>query len=191
MKICIVGHGPSLKGAGKGERIDSHQQVVRLKGSSTVIGSKDYGSKVDALCASTEIMGTFFKVDAPEYWAYPKKGSFDQNVFIQVITELEKPVLVPLRHCNFWNRRFVQLGATHPNVSTGMAAILISILRWNPSLIVLAGFDTMLNPEIEFDRNDEIPVSGLGRLAGHDWQKENLLLKIISNVYKVSIEPLS
>lgn len=186
MKICIVGHGPSLKGAKKGTEIDSFDKVVRLKGSSTVIGSEDYGRRIDALCASTEIMGTFFKVDSPEYWAYPKKGTFDQLVFLQVITKLEKPILLPLHYCNEWNSKFRELGPSHPNVSTGMAAILIALMRWKPESITLAGFDTLLDPSIEFERNDLIPVSGLGKLAGHDWAKENELLKIAAHSVKVA-----
>src|SRR3990167_10317437 len=58
MKICVVGHGPSLKGAKRGTEIDSFDKVVRLKGSACVIRSEDYGSKVDAICASTDRKST-------------------------------------------------------------------------------------------------------------------------------------
>lgn len=187
MKVAIVGHGPSLKGAGLGGEIDDHDKVVRLKGSGSVIGSNDYGSRTDALCASTEIMGTFFKVNASEYWAYPKKGLYNRSHAGEVIGRLEKPVLIPLNHCNYWNERFRQMGAQHRNVSTGMAAILISIHRWNPDEIKLYGFDTLLNPSRVFDRNMDIPRSGGGDYPNHDWQKENELLTVLSNVYKVEI----
>ena len=187
MKVSIVGHGPSLVGAGKGSTIDSFDKVVRLKGSGSVLKTPDYGERTDAVCASTEIMGTFFKIDAIEYWAYPKKGTFDGRVAIEAISRLEKPVLIPLRHCNYWNQRFRQMGAGHPNVSTGTAAILIAIKRWSPKEIVLFGFDTLMNPELKFDRNSSIPRSGYGEYPAHDWKKENQLLKVLENVYKVSI----
>lgn len=190
MKICIVGHGPSLKGRGLGQLIDSHEKVVRLKGSGNVIGKRDYGSKTDALCASTEIMGTFFKANAGEYWAYPKKGVYNLIGAGELIGRLEKPVMIPLTFCNHWNGRFRQMGACHHNVSTGMAAILISVHRWQPHEIVLAGFDTLLNPSVKFDRNPEIPRSGDGPYPNHDWQKENELLTVLRNVYKVDIHAI-
>lgn len=191
MKACIVGHGPSLKGMGMGSVIDHHDKVIRLKGSGGVIGTPDYGSRTDALCASTEIMGTFFKSNAVEFWAYPKKGVFNFMAAGELISRLEKPVMIPLRFCNHWNQRFRDMGACHPNVSTGMAAILIAIHRWHPDEIVLAGFDTLTNPKAGFDRNMEIPRSGDGPYPNHDWEKENILLSVLQNVYNVRISPLS
>jgi len=190
LKIVIVGHGPSLKGKGLGSYIDSFDKVVRLKGCYSVVKTTDYGSLTDAVCASTEVMGNFFKIEAQEYWAYPKKGFFDGKAVVNAISELEKPVLIPLNHCRYWNKRFVQMGACHPNVSTGMAAILIAIKRWSPKEIHLAGFDTLLNPGMAFDRNPEIPRTGSGEYPNHDWKKENELLTVLSSVYKVSIVPI-
>ena len=94
--VCVVGHGPSLKGAGLGEKIDACDKVVRLKGSHTVLWTDDFGSKTNALCASTEIMGTFFKMEADEYWAYPKNGDFDWKNALHAIVKLQKPVMIPL-----------------------------------------------------------------------------------------------
>lgn len=192
MKIVIVGHGPSLKRAKKGSEIDLFDKVVRLKGSASVLCTEDYGSKVDAICTSTEVMGNFFKFMAPEYWGYPKKGTFDHENAINVITRIERPVMIPLEHCNYWNHQFRQMGAKHPNVSTGMGAILIAIKRWEKDLkeIYLAGFDTLLNPGIQFDRNHDIPRTGVGLYPDHDWEKENQLLKVLENVYQLKFFPL-
>ena len=185
--VCVVGHGPSLKGAGLGRQIDACDKVVRLKGSQSVLWTDDFGSKVDALCASTEIMGTFFKMDAPEYWAYPKNGDFDIRTAIQAIIKLQKPVMIPLGFSNIWRSRFQQMGATHPNVSTGMAAILFAIHRWNPEKIVLAGFDTLLDPTKKFSRHQDVPRSGFGDYPSHDWQKEHELLDILRDTYNMEI----
>lgn len=190
MKICIVGHGPSLAGQGRGRDIDSYDRVVRLKGSNTVLDTDDFGRKVSALCASTEIMGTFFKMDAPVYWAYPKKGFYNEKSFLLIMEKLGKPVVLPLSVCNHWNNYFRQMDACHPNVSTGMAAIIIAIDQWRPEEIVLAGFDTLMDPTIEFSKHPKIPRSGAGPFPNHDWEKENELLEILSNLYKVSIKPL-
>ena len=190
MKCVVVGHGPSLKGAKQGYLIDSFDKVVRLKGSASVLRTEDYGSKVDAICASTEVMGNFFKFMAPEYWGYPKNGTFNPLNAVNVIVRLERPVMIPLEHCNYWNQRFRQMGACHPNVSTGMAAILITIKRWMPKEIRLAGFDTLMDPSLQFDRNHDIPRTGDGPYPNHDWEKEKQLLTVLSNVYSVSIQPL-
>ena len=187
MNVCVVGHGPSLKGAGLGPTIDSYDKVVRLKSSQTVLWTNDFGSKADALCSSTEIMGTFFKMHAGEYWGYPKNGVFDERIAMKTIKTLQQPIMIPLGFINTWNARFRQMGSIHPNVSTGMAAILISIHRWKPDKIVLAGFDTLLNPAIEFSRHNEIPRSGSGPYPSHDWIKENELLEVLRDTYNMEI----
>jgi len=106
MRVAVVGHGYSLTGANKGKEIDSFDKVVRLKGSNTVLDTEDFGHKVDALVASTEIMGTFFKMNSPVYWAYPKKGYFDEKSFAIAMGKLEKPVMLPWHTCNHWNNYF-------------------------------------------------------------------------------------
>jgi len=187
MNVCIVGHAPSLKGMGLGRDIDSHDKVVRLKGSQSVMWTNDFGSKADALCSSTEIMGTFLKMAAEEYWGYPKKGFFNEQNAINVIKKLQMPVMIPLSFINTWNARFRQMGAHHPNVSTGMGAILCAIHRWKPDKIVLAGFDTLLDPTVEFTRHADIPRSGVGKFPDHDWAKENELLDVLRDTYKMEI----
>lgn len=175
--IVIVGHGPSMEGCKLGKVIDSHDIVIRLKAG---ILSEDFGYKTTVMCASTEVVGLFFNLDAQEYWAYPKKGYFDRAVF-KAIVQLQKPVMIPLAYCNEWNKKFRDMKASHPNVSTGMAAILIALHRYNPKEISLAGFDTLLNPETEFNRHKDVPSTGLwkaglAKTQGHDWKKENELL---------------
>lgn len=184
----IVGHGPSLKGAQKGTLIDSHI-VVRLKGCWPVLGTPDYGSRVDHLCASTEVMGTFFKVQAGSFWGYPKKGTYDYDKAVKVIMDLGAPVMIPLKLCNHWNQIFRDMGGKHPNVSTGMAAIIIAAHYYEPETIVLAGFDTLLDPTKEFTRNDEIPRSGSGKID-HDWFTEHALLDKLKEAYGCEIKPL-
>lgn len=190
MKICIVGHGPSLKNANLGEKIDSLDKVVRLKGSSGVLWTNDFGGRTDALCASTEIMGVFFKQEAQEYWAYPKNGDYDRRTAIMAIEKLQTPVMIPLKFINHWNQYFRQTGAGHPNVSTGMGAILIAIHRWKPEKIVLAGFDTLLHPTKEFTRHSDIPRSGFGPYPNHDWGAENALLRVLEKTYSLKIEDI-
>lgn len=170
--IVIVGHGPSMKGTKLGKKIDAHDIVIRLKAG---ILNEDFGHKTTICCASTEVMGLFLKMEADEYWAYPKKGYFDGREAMNVIVMLNKPVLIPLELCNLFNEGFCQT-ASHPNVSTGMAAIMIAIDRYSPKELTLAGFDNLLDPDLEFERHPDVPSTGLGKKAGHDWKAENELL---------------
>ena len=106
MKVSIIGHGPSLDNAGRGEEIDSFDKVVRLKGAHTVLGTEDYGTRSDVLCSSTEIMGCWLQMTAEEYWGYPKKGMFNGPRAMAIITTVQKPCMIPLELTNHWNEFF-------------------------------------------------------------------------------------
>jgi len=179
----IVGHGPSLKGAGKGSKIDAFDIVVRLK--ACILGNADYGSRVDALCMSTEVIG-LAKQPAGMYWLYPKRGTYDRQSVGEMVGEVKGAVFLPLELCNRWNAEFRKMGGKHPNVSTGLASIIIAGHHLNPDQIVLAGFDTLLDPSVEFSRNDEIPRTGRGKID-HDWETENKLLKVVADTYKFEL----
>jgi len=188
--ICIVGHGPSLLGARKGAQIDSHK-VVRLKQGwkQCVENPQDYGTRSDYLMTSTETLGCFvngglhdFKGD---YWAYPKYGWFDEEIICK-IEKLLGVLWIPLNYINRANWEFKKT-ASHPNVSLGMAAILYAVAL-KPEKIALAGFDTLLDPELEFSRNPDIPRTGVGDYPNHDWKAENVLLKQLQ--LKTCIEKL-
>ena len=186
MKICIVGHGPSLVGKELGSTIDSHDLVVRLKGSAGVIGSKDYGNRCDVLCMSTEVTGIGYAFKPEMFWLYPKKGDYDRSVIGTFVGDIGRAVLLPLELCRVWNNNFREMGATHPNVSTGMAAIIIAANYLSPSQITLAGFDTLIDPSVPFSRNDAIPRTGSGEIP-HDWKCERMLLDMVAETYKFSI----
>lgn len=185
MNIVIVGHGPSLIGKSLGKEIDRFDVVVRLKGCKPVLGTEDYGIRVDVVCLSTEVLGLVYEVESPLYWLYPKKGFYDELSVGKILAQ-GSGFCLPLQLSNDWNKRFKDLGGTHPNVSTGMASIFICAHYLRPKVIALAGFDTLLNPEIEFKRNDQIPRTGVG-VIDHDWKTENRLLQEVSNTYGVPI----
>ena len=185
MKIVIVGHGRSLVGKGLGSTIDSYDLVVRLKGSAGVLGTEDYGKRCDVLCMSTEVVGIGYSFKPEIFWLYPKKGYYDKSVIGTFVGDMGRPVLIPLELCNEWNTKFRQT-ATHQNISTGLAAILIAAYYLRPESICLAGFDTLIDPGIPFERNNAIPRTGIG-LINHDWKKENELLKQMSEQYGFTI----
>jgi len=183
LNIVIVGHGPSLVGAGRGKEIDSFQKVVRMK-HGTFGKPEDYGIKIDLMVASTEVPGCF-RPDC-ENIAYPKKGWY----YEKPIQDLGFPITVALNLSNMWNAWFRDLGAKHPNISTGTAAIIFACHRYRPDEVYLAGYDTLVDPSKEFDRNGDIPRTGGGAYPDHDWETEHRLLAHIEQAYSVSIEPL-
>jgi len=189
MNIIIVGHGPSLKGKQLGKSIDSFDLVVRLKNSGPVIGTEDYGSRVDVVCMSTEVLGIGQFIKPEMFWLYPKRGTYDTEAVGHFMGKTGVAALVPLELCNSWNEKFRGLGATHYNMSTGMAAVVIASAHLRPTNIILAGFDTLLDPEVPFTRNDDIPRTGVGKID-HDWKKEHELLMAVSDTYNVSLGKL-
>lgn len=196
-RVVIVGHGPSLQGKGLGPEINSFDAVVRMKRGVFLVNNnfRDYGTRCDYICASTEVPGCFMEAtgrkdwNVREYWAYPKKGYYDEKPINGLRKELKAPIVVPLNLCNAWNETFRGIGGKHHNVSTGFAAVLIACDRLRPFEITLAGFDTLMNPQVPFSRA-ELPRTGFGPFPNHDWEKENELLTVLTNVYKVNIHAI-
>ena len=192
--VVIVGHGPSLKGAGLGGKIDGFDCVVRMKNCATLLAEpKDFGKKTDVMCSSTEVLHTLVNVKAKEYWGYPKKGNYDRAAVKWLERQVAGRVRVPLDVCNLWNAAFLELGGRHPNVSTGMAAIVIALELRRPEVLTLAGFDKVLNPSVEgYQSTVPTPWNDGGKKdTGHDWGTENKLLGYLATHYNVRIESLA
>ena len=187
--VCIIGHGPSLIGRKMGDHIDAYDIVVRMKGCGSVLGTEDYGSRVDHLCMTTEVQGLAKAVLAGSYWLYPKNGKYDELQTFEAIADHGAPFMIPKKLMNHWNDEFRKLNPSHPNVSTGMASIIISAHYYEPMEIHLGGFDTLLNPDIEFTRHPDVPRSGFGPFV-HDWKAENKLLDKVREAYSLKIVPL-
>lgn len=193
--VCIVGHGPSLKGAGQGKNIDACDFVVRLKNCYTLLAEPhDFGRKTNAMCSSTEVLPYLPKVKAAEYWGYPKKGEYSQKRVRWLQRHVgQAKVEVPLEACNLWNAAFLELGGQHPNVSTGMGAIIIALELKRPEVLFLAGFDNVVDPKIQGYRCTVPTVFNYGgtKSTGHDWQKEHELLPYLATHYKVRIKTIA
>lgn len=189
--VVIVGHGPSLKTAGLGKKIDACDKVVRLKNCSYLLAEpQNYGRKTDVMCSSTEVLHHLHKVKAREYWGYPKHGIYNK-ASVQNLERKVGPVHVPLELCNLWNCFFLELGGRHPNVSTGMGAIIIALDRFKPETLYLAGFDTMLNPRIKYSSTVETPFNKDGNYPDHDWEVERQMLPYLSAHFGTRISNLA
>jgi hypothetical protein len=192
--VVIVGHGPSLKGTGFGKEIDRHF-VVRLKNCSMLLAEvEDYGRRTDAMCSSTEVLPYLPKVKAKEYWGYPKLGSFSPRRVKWLKNHIEHTakVHVPLEACNLWNAAFLELGGRHPNVSTGMGAIIIALELKRPEVLYLAGFDNVIQPSI-VGYKSTVPThfnNGGTQSTGHDWETEHRLLPYLATHYQAKIKSI-
>lgn len=193
--VCIVGHGPSLKGAGQGKNIDACDFVVRLKNCYTLLAEPhDFGRKTNAMCSSTEVLPYLPKVKAAEYWGYPKKGEYSQKRVRWLQRHVgQAKIEVPLEACNLWNAAFLELGGQHPNVSTGMGAIIIALELKRPEVLFLAGFDKVWSP-LTTGYVSTVPThfnNGGTADTGHDWKKENELLSFLATSYQVRIKDIA
>jgi hypothetical protein len=194
-QAVIVGHGPSMKGGKLGEAIDDCAFVVRLKNCSMLLAERrDYGRKTDVMCSSTEVLHHLYKVKAKEYWGYPKKGFYNENAVTWLARKVDyAPIHVPLDLCNFWNLFFQEMGARHPNVSTGTAALIIALDRLPVDTVYLAGFDNVLNPAIQGYKST-VPTAfngGGNHDTGHDWATEHRLLPFLQAHFKKDIKNLA
>jgi hypothetical protein len=194
MRIVICGHGPSLKGAGLGGEIDKADWVVRLKNCAMLMAQPhDYGTKTSALCTSTETLTNLIKVKSAECWGYPKKGAFSPARVRQAERRLGKKIHIPVEACALWNEAFRLLGAKHPNVSTGVGALIIALDKYRPEVAYLAGFDKVLNPATE-GYQCTVPTQWNNngtQDTGHDWAKERELLGYLATHYQAEITDLA
>jgi hypothetical protein len=192
--VVIVGHGPSLKGAGLGREIDKHF-VVRLKNCSMLLAEvADYGKRTDAMCSSTEVLPHLPKVKAKEYWGYPKHGTYSERrvKWLKRHVEQGAKVHIPLDACKLWNAAFLELGGRHPNVSTGMGAVIIALELKRPKKLILAGFDNVIYPSTEGYKST-VPTAfndGGQKDTGHDWLTEHQLLPYLATHYRAEISSL-
>lgn len=192
-RIVIVGHGPSLKTARLGREIDACDKVVRLKNCHMLLAEPhNYGTRTDAICSSTEVLPYLVKVKAGEYWGYPKRGTFNQASVNWLERKVGKSVYIPLELCNFWNCFFLEMGGAHPNVSTGMAALIIALDKWKPDTALLAGFDKVLDPTTEgYQCTVPSPFNNNGTQdTGHDWATEHRMLPYLCSYFKCDIHDL-
>lgn len=166
---------------------------MRLKNCSELLKNpEDYGTRTDVMCSSTEVTHHLSKVKASEYWCYPKKGRYDANLIEKLKRQVSGKVLVPLAECNVWNEVFRGMGAKHPNVSTGMAAVIIALELTHPKTLTIAGFDKVLKPSMT-GYISTVPTSfNAGGTAdtGHDWLAEHQLLKFLAQSFKCEIVDL-
>lgn len=171
MRVCVVGNGPSAKG--HGAEIDACDFVVRIK-AWWVYGAEDAGQRCDALAH----YGGGARVDHPpcsgEYWftRTTERSEWDRvacvinNADLALYRWVTKKVWQKARDC---------VGS---DPSTGFVALSMAMAIFDPSELVLAGFDARGKdlPGFNDARGKPWPTDGAGH---HDWMKEKQLIAAI------------
>lgn len=213
MRVCIVGHGPSLQKSPRGLEIDGHDFVVRLKKSQQLLEYPAwFGTKVDVLCASFTLAPHVIDYPTPEVWIF-----FDtrhENVSDKDVAHVDRmycqagtPRLRYNKHlCDQWDRMYRAMrtgpwerpeqaeakGSSsddlgHRHMSAGMKA-LVYVCAWlDPTSVTLAGFDSVLSGEWTWSAT-----------RGPDWQNypdhrfdvEHRMLPFIAEEFKTEIRGL-
>lgn len=180
--VAIVGHGASLVGAGRGREIDQFP-VVRLKRCHQLLGTTDYGSRVDYACATRKHIEQMTDMNAKEYWLYPKSEA-DLKAW-------GGSMAVRIGQCCWrWQEMFREFAKEGfncaPHFTTGFAALIMALEWLSPAKVYLAGFDNLLNPGQPY-RNvlKDWMVS-----TPHDLAVENRMLPMLMNHYQTEIVPL-
>lgn len=153
-EICLVGHGQSMEGSNRGEKIDQYP-VVRMKKCYLLMerAPQDYGKRTDFAGGTTasirEVIQNY--PDVKEYWAYIKSKYPDQGHKSDQIKPGKvrgKPLVIPSElHFKWLDRYYEFRGTDELRYSTGTGLILIALDRYHPEKVILAGFDSVGDPE--------------------------------------------
>jgi hypothetical protein len=187
----IIGHGTSPLKKGWGREIDKHT-VVRMKDPRWQ-NEFDYGSRVDYLSASTEVMHSMLltKKNPKEYWCQPKKGEWDAAAEIDFRQKAKgrAPMVILEEPFYTWNKVYLdmrpdptaQLGFR--NFSLGTFTILTVLDRLKETDVRLVGFDNLMEPDLwEYHKGDR----GIWK-SWHDWHTEKGMLPLFEEHYGATI----
>lgn len=206
MRVVIVGHGPSLKGAGRGAEIDSYDKVCRMK-----IGHKlsrefpaDYGKRMDYLCSILKTWMHYWTLKLEEYWGYQNFPG--QDVKLEMVKEHFGKTKVRLESeaVDHWlgvYRELADVRMDHtrrdgmrakegdePWMSTGMGAIVIACAGHRPEKIALAGFDNTIASQRDGYKSMIRPEGHV--YPPHAWDIENQMIPMVAEHYGVEICPM-
>lgn len=192
MNMVIVGHGPSLQGAGKGPVIDSYDAVVRLKRGYKLAQQQpeDYGTRIDYGASTEKTAHRYADLPVKEYWAYdyneptPERLEALREIFgdrLRMESEAHQHWLSVFRGLSGENKL--------DHFSTGMGAVITACAAFKPRPLVLAGFDNILGERPPDDYKNVFRPEG-HKYPPHDWSAEARLLPMVADHYGVAIWPL-
>ncbi|MHA2064358.1 MAG: hypothetical protein ACXABY_08255 [Candidatus Thorarchaeota archaeon] len=194
--VAIVGHGPSLRGAGKGKHIDSFEYVARFPYTGDWQTPEDYGTKTSFIC-STVLRATKIRpwpIPTDGYYIWSKEGRDIGDYLKTLISQLGGEDVTSL--IGTWQKRM----ATHHYLSVlsrgsdgcfshGTAAVCIMAARLREPITIL-GCDSLKRGGVGggIYSGSWVYENRKREQNNHALDAERLLIDKISEYYKIGVE---
>jgi len=202
--IIIIGHGPSLNKAGRGQEIDKHGLVVRLGQTNAWQNVEDYGKKVDILCTTAKTgkvinLREFNTPPRVHTYMWFKKRLRATNFKLNTVERLD-PTLIPefkiisaQMTINFWQKKYKQMDPKPTNFwltrGTGAIAIIGDFHMWmreTPNKkIKVWGCDNLAAGHSGGFRHG--PAGFKRTHQPHDYEAEHRLVKEMEKYYHMEV----
>lgn len=156
MRVCIVGHGPSVMMEPMGHEIDKFDKVIRLKrtAAETLKYPEFFGTKTDIIGGSFTIGYRIMGIGgAKEHWIFldsrhkdiPEERLREMRLFYK-----DKNLVMDKALCDEWDERYRKVRDAHPisseghnHTSQGFKAIVYAAEFLKPDELVCVGFDNV------------------------------------------------
>ena len=161
MKAMVIGHGPSLKDAGLGKKIDEFDgYIIRLTNRKWQT-FEDYGTRTDYVCAAHEVkrLSICFVESIPNIatWIYAHKSKGLSETRRLIAEHPERKFIICRKEITPWVQRSKNLlqeyrektpaderGRFIKHFSQGLGAIIIAVQRLDLNEILVLGCDNLL-----------------------------------------------
>jgi len=185
--VAIIGHGPSMRGAGYGKYIDDYRIVIRFPYLKDWQIPIDYGKRTTYWFSNINRLNKRIRRELPEegYYLWAKNGNpiGDEYKFLiskfggQEITEQVK----------FWQGRYLK-DAAHPYFSHGGVAIIAAISFFNLPVTAF-GCDSIRDSlkETKYYVGSAIWENRQFKDSSHDYQAEHKITTEFATKNKVEL----
>jgi hypothetical protein len=148
----ILGHGPSLRSAGRGHDISLFDNIIKFSHGLRWQSPRNYARRVDYLLVSQQNLADIAiqHSQAKDNWIWTRPGWWDEEMIERRCGPYPYTIC---KETDKWAQRFKDLGATkfvserdpNPIFSSGVAALIISCEQLKAPSVVMAGFDDFVN----------------------------------------------
>jgi len=192
----IIGHGPSLKGAGLGKYIDSHDNIIRLTTYLNFQNSSDYGDITHYHYIPAQYV-RYVKYNKDHFWRqdrgfckppietwigwntqtenHSQLTNEKRNEIYQRLKDYQ--IIMFDRFFTKIRQMYEQLKPEYLAISSGVNAALLAIDRLRPDIIKMIGFDnTYLGNRDNYQGGESFVPTANPRSVNHDFKNEKTLL---------------
>ena len=211
MNAVIVGHGPSVCDWDRGEDIDAHDVVIRLKRSADVLKRPEiFGNKTDVVCSSAVTWQDTFDMWYPRgcrvFWLFLDTRTFHvSDADIDTVRRFFAPAecVIDRKLCERWVEHYRRMrGAIaldarqedkgtlsdergHKHCSAGMFAVIHAMALLRPQRLDIVGFDNVATGTFDWSitRGPD-----WNQYPDHNWKTEARMLDEVAREYGYSVE---